>query len=509
MTTTPPALTPASFTQPPPAGPPTATERRWVHDYPRVRRARADHAAPRSEGELRAVLGWAARQGRTVTLRGGGQCLHGQSVGDDLVVDLSALDDVSVDLDAGVVRAGAGARWDSVRAALPPGWVLPNLVTTGAASVGGTLVADGASRFSSAFGREADGARRARMMTADGRIVECDRTGPHADLLEALPGSVGVLGALLSVEHALVDVRHLAGGDGRVRVETVARKHPDARSFVADLALDLRAPPSRRRPRGAYGLLIPGCGALLFRSSYTGARRGRRMPNHRRRDPLRVLLERMFHEPTLNRALWRGIFDLYYRDGDRFVDEAEDFAFFMDAGARLRVHAERLGLGFALVQQVVELPFDASPSACRDAAAMVEGCEALCRAHRVRPVTCDVLAIRGRAGDHALRFATAVALPRSKDETRARGLLSAQARLAASHGARVLIGKGVYADAETLAATGGGRLAALAAMKRRWDPAGVFGGPFYERVLRPAMRRAARAPRVAPRSVERVRGGRR
>jgi FAD/FMN-containing dehydrogenase len=261
---------------------PVPTELRWVEDYPRVHGARAEYAAPSSEDELRAVFRWAGREGRTITLRGGGQCLHGQSVGDDFVVDLSAFDRVSVDERAGVVTAGAGARWADVRAALPRGWVLPNLVTTGTASVGGTLVADAASRFSSAFGRESAGVRKARLMTAEGVVLDCDREGPHAELFGALPGSVGVLGALLSVEHALVDVRHLAADDGSMRVRTVVRKHADARALLADLALELRAPRSRRCPRAAYGLLIRGCGALLFHSTYTRAPRGRTMPNHPR-----------------------------------------------------------------------------------------------------------------------------------------------------------------------------------------------------------------------------------
>lgn len=472
---------------------PVRTETRWLRDYPGVCRARAEHAEPTSEHELRALLRWARAHRRTVTLRAGGQCLHGQSVGDDLVVDLSAFDRVHVDLEAGAVRAGAGARWADVHAALPAGWVLPNLVTTGAASVGGTLVADAASRFSSAFGREADGVRGVRFMTADGTTLDCEADGAHAGLLAALPGSVGVLGALLSVEHRLVDLRHLAAGDGTLRVKTFARKHADARSFLADLALELRAPASRMCPRGAYGLLIPGGGALLFRSMYTRERRGRRMPNHRRRDPVRVLIERMFHEPTLNRALWWAIFSFYYRDGDSFVDDAEDFAFFMDAGTTVRRYADALGLSFALVQQVIEVPFDASDEACRRVNALLEGCERLCREHAVRPVTWDVVAIRDGGRGHALRFATAVALSGSASTDRARALLAAQARFAADYGARVLPGKGVYADADTLAATSEQPLVALAAAKRRWDPDGLFGGPFYRRVLRPAMRRAVRS----------------
>ncbi|HHH30792.1 MAG TPA: FAD-binding oxidoreductase, partial [Polyangiaceae bacterium] len=282
---------------------PVRTEMRWLTDYPGVHRERSECATPASEDELRAVLRWAVREGRTVTLRAGGQCLHGQSVGDDLVVDLSAFDRVSVDLTAGVVRAGAGARWEDVRAALPPGWVLPNLVTTGAASVGGTLVGNAASRFSSAFGREADGVRSARLMTADGDVLECNREGPHSELLDALPGSVGVLGALVSIEHTLLDIRHLVAGDGGVRVKTIAHKYLHVRSMLADLAHELRAPASRHCPRGAYGLLIPGGHALLFHSMYTRELRGRRMQNHRRRDPLRVIIERVFHEPSLNRAL--------------------------------------------------------------------------------------------------------------------------------------------------------------------------------------------------------------
>lgn len=479
---------------------PIPTELRWLEDYPGVHRARAECATPRSEDELRALLAWATEAGRVVTLRGGGQCLHGQSVGDDVVVDLSAFDRVEVDTRTGVVRAGAGARWHDVQAALPPGWVLPNLVTTGAASVGGTLVADAASRFSSAFGREADGVRRVRLMTAEGTALACDREGAYAELFHALPGSVGLLGALIEVEHTLVDVRHLADAGGATRVRTVARKHPDARALLADLAIELGAPRSMRNPRGAYGLLVPGGGALLFHSTYTHAPRGRRMMNHRRRDPMRGIVEQVLHVSTLNRALWRTIFEHYYQDGDHFVDDAADFAFFMDAGATARAYAARMGLASSLVQQVLELPFDASDAAVGAASALLAACERLSSVHDVQPIGCDVLGIRsaepGRA--HALRFSTAVALRRGASEVRARAFLGAQASVAADHGARVLASKGVYADAATLAATTREPLARLRRLKDRWDPGALFGGPFYRDVLAPAMARAAGAPSSSP-----------
>ena len=490
---------------------PVSTQLRWIQDYPGLHREQAECAAPSSEDELRAVLRWAKAEGRTVTLRAGGQCLHGQSVGDDVVVDLSAFDQVSVDLSAGVVRAGAAARWADVFAALPPGWVLPNLVTTGAASVGGTLVANAASRFSSAFGREADGVRRARLMTADGTTIDCERGGAHANLLEALPGSVGMLGALLSVEHRLVDVRHLAASDGTLRVKTFARKHESVRSLLTDLALELRAPPSRMCPRGAYGVLIPGGEGLLFHSMYTREPRARRMPNHRRRDPLRVIVERMFHEPSLNRTLWKAIFALYYNDGDSFVDDAEDFAFFMDAGTTVRRHAARVGLSFSVVQQVLELPFDASAEAVEGASALFEASAELARTHGVQPVGRDVIAIRGASGrTHALRLATAVALRGEADDAMMRAFLGAQAKLGARHGAHVIPGKGVYADADTLATTMRDQLASLSRLKRRWDPSGLFGGPFYRRVLLPAMRRATDERTLAGRgrAVQAASGGR-
>ncbi len=482
---------------------PVPTQLRWVEDYPGVHRARVEHATPSSEDELRALLAWCMRERRTVTLRGGGQCLHGQSVGDDVVLDLSAFDRVSVDVEAGVLRAGAGARWSDVHAVLPAGWVLPNVVTTGAASVAGTFAADSASRFSSAFGREAEGVGRVRLMTADGAIVECDRDGSHAELFHGLPGSVGVLGVIVSVEHRVIDLRHLAAADGSLRVRTVARKHADAVSMLADLALDLSELPSARAPRGAYGLLIPGGAALVFRSMYTHAPRARRMPNHRRKDSLRVLIERALRVPTVNRAVWRGIFDHYYRDGDHFVDDAADFAFFMDARLAAGRATAVLGLTSALVQQVIELPFDASAVACADASRLIARCEGLCRAHDLEPMAADVLAVRGARGrSHTLRLSTTFALARPEDAHGARALFAAQASAAAVHGARVLPGKGVYADTETLAATSKEQLVRLARLKERWDPAGLFGGPFYREVLWPAMQRAMRVTAGASAAVQ-------
>jgi FAD/FMN-containing dehydrogenase len=229
-------------------------ERRWVDDYSGRYRSHVECVRPKHEAELAACLRDAARTGRRVTLRGGGQCLDGQSVGDDLVVDLGAFDAVHFDASTKTVTAQAGALWGSVFDALPPGWVLRNLVTTPRASVGGTLAGDAVSRFSSTYGREADGVLRVRVMAADGTVRTCTRGGDHAWLLAALAGSLGAVGVILSVEHEVVDASSLrrASPDGALRVRTIAHKHRDARGLVDALADELRAEPSAL-PRGVYG----------------------------------------------------------------------------------------------------------------------------------------------------------------------------------------------------------------------------------------------------------------
>src|SRR5947209_8580970 len=79
-------------------------------------------AEPASVGELSAAVRWAAAHGVPLLARGGGSGLMGAAavVRPAIVVDLRRMNAVVVDVEACLVRAGAGATLGSVEAALVP-----------------------------------------------------------------------------------------------------------------------------------------------------------------------------------------------------------------------------------------------------------------------------------------------------------------------------------------------------------------------------------------------------
>jgi len=82
-------------------------------------RPRAE-VAPASVTELAPLVAWAAKENVPLVVRGGGSGLMGGAavLGPAIVVDLHRLDRVTVDADACLVRAGAGARLAAVDRAL-------------------------------------------------------------------------------------------------------------------------------------------------------------------------------------------------------------------------------------------------------------------------------------------------------------------------------------------------------------------------------------------------------
>jgi len=149
------------------------------------------------------AVGIAARYRPAVSIRGGGHQVAGSAICDDgLVIDLSKMNDVAIDEDLAVARAGGGATWGDVdRAtqlfalATPGGEVS----TTG---IGGFTLGGGIGTISRAYGLACDNLRGFEIVTADGLIR---RVGPdrHDDLLWAARGGGRGLGVVTSFDLGL------------------------------------------------------------------------------------------------------------------------------------------------------------------------------------------------------------------------------------------------------------------------------------------------------------------
>jgi hypothetical protein len=144
-----------------------------------------------SVADVRAAILWARKHGIRIRARSGGHSYAGYStVEDGLVVDLGALDAIAVQKRARTATIGAGARLIDVYA---------RLATTGATipagscptvGVGGLALGGGIGFASRKLGTTADNILALKIVTADGRVLTCDRKR-HADLYWACRGGGG------------------------------------------------------------------------------------------------------------------------------------------------------------------------------------------------------------------------------------------------------------------------------------------------------------------------------
>lgn len=160
----------------------------------RSQMARFDDVRPhtvvrcRSAEDVAQALALARREGLHVALRSGGHCFAGRSSTDGIVIDVSAIDHVSVA--EGTVTVGAGARLGDIydRLAARGRTIAAGCGPT--VGIAGLALGGGLGILGRSQGLTADQLLAARVVLADGRIVAC---GEHQneDLFWALRGAGG------------------------------------------------------------------------------------------------------------------------------------------------------------------------------------------------------------------------------------------------------------------------------------------------------------------------------
>ncbi len=468
---------------------PLAEERPEVlRSYGGLHEARASVVRPSSVAELRDVLVRASREGRRVAVRGGGQSIDDRSLGGDLVVSTERLDAVDVDEARAEVTVGPGATWGAILRRLPAGLVPHVVVTTSAATAGGTLTAGCISRFSPCFGREPRHVRSFDLMTASGAVIRCTPGGENADVFAAVTAGIGYLGVITRITYALLDLRHLLAGRPAgvgLAVETHVRRHASFESMAGEL---LDALPSPDAPEAVYAVAsVDGTGAV-HRSRYVaGGGPLRPLPISRRPSPARLALEGLMWPEAVGQAMWKVIFGGYYRVRSSFTDDLFGFTFCMDTNERATSLYRRLGGELYLAQQTFLIPgspADREASIARVSAFMREAARRLC-GQGTPPTLFDVLYIAGEEGRYAGSFAVTaafVATDRARVEAIGR-CLTGLAALCRRVGGYVHLVKNVHARPEDLAAMHAPRLAQHFAVRRRLDPRGVMRNDFFDRIF--------------------------
>jgi FAD/FMN-containing dehydrogenase len=222
-----------------------------------------------SAADVSAAVQYAAGHSLEIAVRGGAHSVSGQSVVDDgLMIDLSRLNDVTIDPEARRARAGGGALLgDVIAAAQEHGLAYP----VGAVShtgVGGLTLGGGMGWLTRKHGLSIDNMTSAEVVTADGQILVATEKD-NADLFWALRGGGGNFGVVTQFEFALHPVGPMIqfamlfwpldmGGDVLRRArDVVGSLPPDVNVVVAGL----NAPPAPFVPAEHH--FTPGYAAII------------------------------------------------------------------------------------------------------------------------------------------------------------------------------------------------------------------------------------------------------
>ena len=208
---------------------------------------------------VRAVR-FAERHQALISVRGGGHNAAGFALCDGgLVIDLTAMNQVSVDPAKKVARAGGGATFADYDAATHS-W---SLASTGpiisAVGVGGYTLGGGIGWLHRKLGLASDNLLSAQVVTADGSIVEASDSH-HQDLFWALRGGGGNFGIATSLEFRLAPISVVLAGFLFHPLEDLPEVASFVRDFNASAPDDVcvwlmmrKAPPSPALPPELHG----------------------------------------------------------------------------------------------------------------------------------------------------------------------------------------------------------------------------------------------------------------
>ncbi|HET7101186.1 MAG TPA: FAD-binding protein, partial [Terriglobia bacterium] len=156
---------------------------------------------PGSSRDVANVVKFAVRNGLSVSTRGGGHSQTGQSLSDQIVLDMSSLKDVAeVAPGKGSVHCQAGLKWrDLVQHLAPQRFSPPVLTNNLDVTIGGTLSSGGLGVASWRHGTQADNCLELEVVTGEGEIVVCSDQ-QNKDLFDAVRSGMGQFGAITTAK---------------------------------------------------------------------------------------------------------------------------------------------------------------------------------------------------------------------------------------------------------------------------------------------------------------------
>jgi len=238
-----------------------------------------------SEDDVVEAVRYAAAHGMPVRVVATGHGDH-VPVTDGVLLTTRRMTGLELDVDARVATIDAGVRWADVVAAAAPHGLAP--ITGSAATVGavGYLLGGGLGPLARSHGFSSDHVLSARVVTADGEVVDASPDG-DADLFWAVRGGKGGVGVVTQVRVRLATIPELYAGsltfDG-AHAETVLRGWIDwaatAPDDVTTSLMQMRFPDEEFIPEPMRGRFVA---ILRF------ARPGSAVDGERLAAPLRAL----------------------------------------------------------------------------------------------------------------------------------------------------------------------------------------------------------------------------
>ena len=165
-----------------------------------------------TSADVRAAVCAARRHGLPFSVRGGGHQWAGLALCQDgLVVDLSAMRQVIVDPRSRVATVQGGARLKDVAAAAGAHGLVTVLGNCGGVGIAGFALGGGYGPLNGLYGLAADNLLGAEVVLADGRLVTI---GPdeEPELFWAIRGGGGNFGVVTSMRVQLHEARHILAG---------------------------------------------------------------------------------------------------------------------------------------------------------------------------------------------------------------------------------------------------------------------------------------------------------
>jgi FAD/FMN-containing dehydrogenase len=216
-----------------------------------------------------AAVGFARDQEVSVTVRGGGHNVAGLGVADDaLVIDLSSMQEASVDSDARTVRVGGGATIGDLDAATQSHGLATPMGLVSETGIAGLTLGGGMGWLRRKHGLSCDQLVSVEVVTADGRVLIASED-QNADLFWGLRGGAGGLAVVTAFEYWLYPVGpevflaavfypQSAAKEGFRAVGRFTNEAPEEISPIAFVGTIPEAEPFPQASHGAPAFIVAG-----------------------------------------------------------------------------------------------------------------------------------------------------------------------------------------------------------------------------------------------------------